>query len=171
VVALDRIDYIAKMEIQFSDTNIAVQRNLVNKLLRDLKAMLKRWLNSEYISTHTHSILNSSNAVLLRAYGLPEIHKSGIPLRIIISLSGSLLHNLAKFLQEILSLTFPTFFSHIHNSLDFLKKLTNLYLPDDVVLVSLDVVSLFTNVPVDLALDILEKKMVTHSRTHPSAQK
>jgi len=42
--------------------------------------------------------------------------------------------------------------------MDFLKKLTTLHLPDDVVLVSLDVVSLFTNVPVDLILEILEKK-------------
>jgi len=43
-VALNRIDYIAKMETQFSDTNtyIAIKRNPVNKLLRDLKAMLKR---------------------------------------------------------------------------------------------------------------------------------
>jgi len=58
VVTLDRIDYIAKMETLFSDTNtyIAVQRNLVNKLLRDLKAMLKHWLTFEYISTHTFYI-------------------------------------------------------------------------------------------------------------------
>jgi len=88
--------------------------------------MLKRWLNSEYILTHTHSILNFSNAILPRAYGLSKIHKSGIPLRIIIFSFGSPLHNLANFVQEILSLSFPSFFSHIHNNLDLLKKLMNL---------------------------------------------
>jgi len=72
----------------------------------------------------------------------------------IISLTGSPLHNLANSIHEILSLSFPISFSHIHNSLDFLKKFANL----DVVLISLDVVSLFTNVPVDLVLEILEEK-------------
>jgi len=68
VVALNRIGYIVKMETQFSDTNIyiTIKRIPVNKLLRDLKAMLKRWLTSKYISTHTYSLLNSSNAILSR---------------------------------------------------------------------------------------------------------
>jgi len=75
------------------------------------------------------------------------------------------LHNLVNFLQEILSLSFPTSFSHFHNNLDLLKKLTNLHLPDDVVLVSLDVVSLFINIPVDLALKILKEKW-SHIHEH-----
>jgi len=159
VVTLNRIDYIAKMETQFSQYlysryNVILS---INYSTRDLKAMLKRWLNSKYISTHTHSILNSSNAVLPKTYRLPKIHTLEIPL-IIFSLSGCPLHNLANFLHEILNLIFSTFFSYIHNSPDHLKKLTNLHLPDDVVLVSLDVVSLFINVPVNLVLEILEEK-------------
>jgi len=55
------------MEIQFSDTNtyITIKRNPINKLLRDLKATLKRWLTSKYISIHTHSLLNCSNVSIL----------------------------------------------------------------------------------------------------------
>jgi len=87
-----------------------------------------------------------------------DYHKPDISLRIIISSPGSLSHNLANHLHKIFSLSLPTSVSHIYNSRDFLKKLTNLHLPDDAVLVSLDVVSLFTNVPVDLVLEILEEK-------------
>jgi len=44
VVALDRLDYIAKMENIFSDTNTytVLQRNPINKLIEELKKTLKR---------------------------------------------------------------------------------------------------------------------------------
>jgi len=95
VVALDRMDYIVKMENYLSDTNTysILQRNPVNKLLKNLKQLLNRWSNSKYITTRTHNFLNSSNPILPRAYGLPKIHKQGLPLRIIVSSSGSPLHS------------------------------------------------------------------------------
>jgi len=49
-------------------------------------------------------------------------------------------------------------FSHLNNSLDLRKKLENLYIPDNCILVSLDVISLFTNVPLDSVIEIIEEK-------------
>jgi len=87
VVALDRIDYINKMENNLADTStyISIQRNPINKIIEYLKKILKCWLQNEYIIEHTHTQLNSSNAILLRAYDLPKIHKTDYPLRIIVS--------------------------------------------------------------------------------------
>lgn len=105
VVALDRDDYLDKMVSSLNDRNTysLVQRNPINKILEDLKRMIKRWQQNEYISDTTFSRLNFSNAILPRAYGLPKIHKPGLPLRIIVSSTGSPLHNLATFLQKILN--------------------------------------------------------------------
>jgi len=160
VVALDRIEYISRMEDSLSDTNTytILQRSPVNKLLNNLKELLKRWQNSKYISIQTHNHINSSNPILPRAYGLPKIHKKGHPLRIIVSSSGSPLHNLATYLQKILQVSLPTASSHIDNSLDLIHKLESLYIPHNCILVSLDVISLFTNVPIELVIDILEEK-------------
>jgi len=105
---------------------------------------------------HTYSILNSTNAILLRAYGLPKIHKEGRPLRIIIFSSGSPLHNLAKFLHKILVNSLPLASSHIKNSRQTVKNLSKLHIPDEYFLASFDVVSMFTNIPIDLALQIVE---------------
>jgi len=73
VVALNRLEYIAKMENIFSDTNTYIlQRNPINKLINELKKTLKRWIQSKFISDKEFS-LNSSSTILPRAYGLPKI--------------------------------------------------------------------------------------------------
>jgi len=96
--------------------------------------------------------------ILPRAYGLPKIHKIGYSLRIIVSCSGSPLHNLALFLHKILVKSLPPSFSYIKNSLQLLRKLSNLHVLDECCLTSFDVVSLFTNVPTDMVLEIIEEK-------------
>jgi len=113
-VALDRTDYISKMKDCLSDINTysILQRNPVNKLLINFKKLLKRWLNSKYISIQTHNYINSSDPILSRAYGLPKIHKKGLPLRIIVSSSGSPLHNLIIYLQRILQDSLRISFNH-----------------------------------------------------------
>jgi len=160
VVAIDRRDYLNKMETYLSDSNtyISLKHNPAKKLLNDLKSLLKRWSNLKYISSYTCSLLNTSNAILPRAYGLPKIHKAGYPLRVIVSSSGSPLHNLALFLHKILSKSLPPAFSYIKNSSQLLKTLSNLHIPNDCCLASFDVVSLFTNVPTDMVLEIIEEK-------------
>jgi len=160
VVALNRGEYLSKMKacLSDSDTYIVLKQNPAKKLFSDLKIMLKRWNNQGYVSSGSYFFLNSSNAVLPRAYGLPKIHKVGHPLRIIVSSSDSPLHNLAHFLHKILIKSLPSHFSHVKNSFQLKKLLSNLYVPDDCFLASFDVVSLFTNVPTDMALDIIKEK-------------
>jgi len=172
VVALDRDVYKNKMELLLSDTNTysILKRNPVNGLLKDLKELLKRWLNLKYISSSIHCLLNSSNAFLPRAYGLPKIHKPGFPLRIIISSTDSPLHNLAEYLQNILSNSLPIPPSHIQNSIDLAQKLVGFRFPEESSLVSLDVISLFTNVPIDMVLDILDENWI-HIQSHTSIPK
>jgi len=56
VVTLDNMDYIDKLERNLSDTDtyILLQRNPINKLIENLKKILKRWLENEYISSYIH---------------------------------------------------------------------------------------------------------------------
>jgi len=84
VVALDKNEYVNKMESYLSDTDtyIELKHNPVHKLINELKTLLKRWLAHKYVSFQTYSALNTSNPILPRAYGLPKIHKSGHPLRV-----------------------------------------------------------------------------------------
>jgi len=83
-------------------TLILFYNGILNKLIINLKELLKRWPNSKYISIEIDNYINSSNPILPGSYGLPKIHKKGLPLRIIVSSSRSPLHNLATYLQRIL---------------------------------------------------------------------
>ncbi|KYN22070.1 hypothetical protein ALC57_05546 [Trachymyrmex cornetzi] len=118
VVACDKVDYIRDMELLFSDsqTYTLLKRNPVNTIISDLLSLLKCWKRHELISDSTYKYLYSSNKILPRAYGLKKIHKVGFPLRVIVSSTGSPLHNLASFLHKILHNSLPRAKSCVDNS-------------------------------------------------------
>ena len=107
-------------------------------------------------------------------YRLPQIHKTGNPLRSIVSSRGSVTCGVAKVLSKVLK---PL----VGESPTTYKVLATLYLGPKVLtlqpgecLTSYDVTSLFTSVPIDPALDIikdlLEKDEKLNDRTLLSVQ-
>jgi hypothetical protein len=84
-----------------------------------------------------------------RLYGLPKIHKMDVPLRPIVNCIGSPTYDLAKYLTDLLIPLVEQSDCHIRNSEAFVQKLQSMELQETNILVSLDVVSLFTKVPLD----------------------
>ncbi len=80
------------------------------------------------------------------AFGLPNIHKDGIPLRPIVSNRGSACHPLCLFLVEIISPLTGKSSSYVKNSAHFVGRISDVPIHSNQ-MVSLDVVSLFTKVP------------------------
>ncbi|KYN38511.1 hypothetical protein ALC56_07111 [Trachymyrmex septentrionalis] len=100
--------------------------NLVNKMLTQLKTLLKRWKQLGFVENFVYNKLNASNPVAHLAYGLPKIHKVGYPLRIIVSSVRSPLYNLASFLNDILHDSIPVANSFIKNNFHLTKHISNL---------------------------------------------
>lgn len=71
--------------------------------------------------------------------GLPKIHKTAFPLRIIVSTMGSPLYNIACFLYNILHEFIPKLNSHIKDSWNFVDRIRTLKIQLDEILISLDV--------------------------------
>ncbi|GJQ72197.1 hypothetical protein Trydic_g3288 [Trypoxylus dichotomus] len=81
-----------------------------------------------------------------RLYGLPKIHKQDVPLRPIVSAIGAPTYLLAKHLTTLLQLYIGGKPSYIRDSAHFVEKFRKMrFNPGDIV-VSFDVVSLFTQV-------------------------
>ena len=92
-------------------------------------------------------------------YGLPKIHKPGIPLRPIISSIGTVTYNTAKELARILKPLVGLSEHHIHNTIDFVQQIKEVKLKKEESLVSYDVTALFTSVPIPPVLKIIEEKL------------
>ena len=106
--------------------------------------------------------LNCTVPILPLAHDLPKIHKIGCPLKVIVSSIGSPLHNLASFLHKIINKSLPPAHSSIVNSYFLTKKISNLTISAEASLLSLDVISLFINVPIDLVLDTDKLNFLEH---------
>ncbi|KAG8236414.1 hypothetical protein J437_LFUL012835 [Ladona fulva] len=91
-----------------------------------------------------------------RLYGLPKIHKDGIPLRPIVSAINSPTYNLAKYLTGLLSPHVGKCEHHIRNSSHLINILDEIHLDPSNIMVILDVVSLFTKVPLKETFQQLE---------------
>ena len=165
-VALDKDKYIQDMNNLLSDQNtyIIVKKDPLRKISSSLRELLTRWKNMDYISSATYRYLSCSDGVLPRAYGLPKIHKPNHPLRVIVSSINSPLYTLASFLDKIMHISFPRASSSVKNSFDLVNKLKYITIGKDHTLISLDAVSLFTNIPLDLAIESVNSRWEFISR-------
>ncbi|XP_075162859.1 uncharacterized protein LOC142235489 [Haematobia irritans] len=121
------------------------------KLLRKNNKLIMEFYKQSYISKYEKFQLTSNSATAPRLYGLPKIHKQNMPLRPIASSFEVPCYNLAKYIGTILKNIILEIYN-IKNSLELNVKLDNIYLDEDDILISLDVVSLFTNIPIHLAI-------------------
>jgi len=100
--------------------------------------------------------LRSSDSNLPKAYGLPKVHKINFPYRIIVSSVDTAPYSLSSFLQDNISISLEKNNSCIANSFDLYDTLSKKRMRDIDTLISLNVTSLFTNVP--FVLDSVSKR-------------
>ncbi|XP_039309325.1 uncharacterized protein LOC120358632 [Solenopsis invicta] len=159
-VAMNRLDYKNKMTALLSDedTYKKIAKDPIRQITSKSRLLLARWRDSDYISNVKYRTLYCSDGTLPRAYGLPKLHKVGNPLRIIISSIDSPLYDLASYLHTTISKSVPEANSHVSDSFQLVNKLSGAQLDDNFILISLDVVSLFTNIPIELAINSISNR-------------
>ena len=90
-------------------------------------------------------------------YGLAKVHKEGIPLRPIVSIPGTSYDKIGKWVSRWLEKVLE---SKINTSSDDVRNsIRNLKLASSEVLISLDVSSLYTNVPVSESIEKAAKRL------------
>ena len=156
IVIMDLHEYTNKIHALLRDplTYTPTNLNTIQKETTKFNQAYKRlFTNDDTDKTWTSLIEYHPRIPTL--YGLPKTHKANVPMRPITSGIGSAPHKIAKAVAKILTPLLGTISpSHITNSGDLLKKLKNTNITN-MSLASLDVQSLYTNVPVDKCLDRL----------------
>lgn len=152
-MVMERETYVDKMLdfLHNSETYEIVSHYPTNKMICDLHD-LSSWKSKSYINIYTYNSLNCTNRVLSRAYGLSKIHKPNCSLRVIVSYVYSPLLVFSLFLHKLIYKSIPPTEIKIHNSFHLVSNYLSMTIDEHYELFSLNAVSLFTNVPVDLAI-------------------
>jgi len=118
-----------------------------------------RWKRSEFIDQHTYRNLLVTDGVLSEGLWADKDTQAKLSNQNN-SCIKSPLYLLASFLHNLIHNSIPKQFSHICNSYHFLpvNELNGQLLQTACELVSLDVVSLFTNVPIELINDSIVRR-------------
>ena len=162
-VVMDTVDYTAKMLQILNDTSkfeylgSCEDNDRTGQHERALQAFLLRQCKQGDISSEVYDRVRPTGSLRPRMYGLPKVHKAKpIPLRPILSMVGSAQHELARWLAEVLQPVLTHYsFNVVKDSFSFCDDLRE-YGPikHDAFMCSFDVVSLFTNVPIDETIQI-----------------
>jgi len=145
--------------LQNTNTYIIVKKDLSTSIEKKLNEMIKKWHGEDYITRKEMLRLRSSDSILPKAYGLPKIHKENTPLRIIISSVNTTLYPIVKYLNKVISDNIPRTEFQVRNSFELHDALSSKIIPESCMLSSLDLVSLFTNIPLDLAMNSIAKRI------------
>ena len=150
-VVMDRTWYVNECMRQLNDCNFYQKqsKDLTSKIQERIRKYTSRMHNEKLIDENTFKYLTCNpNPQPGRFYILPKIHKQGNPGRPIISSNGHPTEHISEFVDFHLQPLVKTLPSHIKDTTHFLLKLQELgSLPDNAILVSLDVSSLYTNIP------------------------
>ena len=164
VVVLDRTTYEDSIINLISDSSKFSKLNCDPTLSREgkLQRFLRRLKKNGEIDDTTYQDICPTGSQPARIYGLPKMHKahepsSAPPFCPIVSSIGTYNYNLAKFLCTLLDCHIPSDFC-ARDSFSFVNEITNLHTSDKF-MVSFDVESLFTNIPllesIELAVDYI----------------
>ena len=160
-VLMNKTDYIEKMSVILNDTSKFRTLGPVKtcdrteKVEKDLVTYLQMLKNEEQISKHEFDRIKPTGTLRPRLYGLPKIHKPTCPVRPIVSMTASPQYSISKWLCIYLQPVQDYYCKRtVKDSFDFVAKLRDSPVPLNAHMCSFDVVSLFTNVPIDETVDI-----------------
>ena len=117
--------------------------------------------------------LKSNQSPFARFYLTLKAHKlkpgqtvDQLKSRPIVSCPGSLLHGLGVWVDRKLQEVAQQTVSYFRNTLELKKQLLELHLPTNARLFTVDAVSMYTNIPTHMALNLIVKNLTQYQRKH-----
>ena len=158
LVVMDKEEYINKaQDLLKEETYRIIPEDPTNKQKNKFIQLLKKIKTEGGISEENYKKMYPTCAGIPKFYGLPKVHKAGVPLRPIVSSGGSVTYNTSKELARIFKpLAGRSSFS-VQNTMDFVEQVKNIRLQPQECIVSYDVKALFTSVPMKPAIKIIKQ--------------
>lgn len=149
IVIMNRDDYIKEADRQLSDTSFykVLQSDPTDEFKQIVKENVEALLEAKEIDKNMVRSLIPLSPIAGRFYLLPKIHKANVPGRPIVSGIGTVTENISLYVDSLINKIPPNIPSFIRDTNHFLSEILDLEIPNGCLLVTLDVASLYTNIP------------------------
>ncbi|CAN8013568.1 unnamed protein product [Ixodes persulcatus] len=134
-----------------------LQEDPTKKFTKLITETLNLMLDNGDISEDIHKSMKPAYPKAGRFYTLPKIHKQGNPGRPIVSGIDTVTERISSFVNFLIMNLPPSMPSYIKDTNHFLREITELLIPTDAILVTMDVASLYTNIPHQDGIDAVIK--------------
>ena len=160
-VVMMRSDYNGKLQKLLSDptTYRKLPKDPTPTQEAKVSRVLKKLEKGREISNSLYNKLRPTGSLPPRIYGLSKIHKPSTPLRPIVSCIKSPIYQLAKYVASVISPLAGMTNSYVSNSKHFVEMMEDVLVDEGETMMSFDVSSLFTNVPIGEAVDIIRARL------------
>ena len=134
-----------------------LEEPIVSQTAAKVKTIVNTMFANGHIDKMTYKWLNSGQNPprIPEFYTLTKIHKSNPVSRPIVSGSGGLTERISSFVDSLLQPIAKKQESYIKDTTHFINFIENTPLPDNAILVSLDVCSLYTNIPQEEGINVV----------------
>lgn len=162
-VLMSKLDYDAKMKVLLDErtTYTVLDEDPTKRIEGRCNRLILKWKRMGFVTEEEASKLTRYNSICSRMYGKPKIHKPNAPLRPIVSMVDSATYNLSKMFATTLKNVTGKTNRSVKNAFELKNALKNLKIPKGYILISLDVVSLFTKIPKELVYQCIRDKWDT----------
>ena len=167
IVVENRLDHITECKRQLNDIKfyMKLEEDLTSKYRLKVEQLIIQMYDTKEIDIKTYNYLMSGGNRTSIFYTLPKIHKKfekippGHP---IVSSIDSPTEKISQFLDIILQPYAQSGRSYIKDTSDFLLKLENTWIESDEWIFSMDVSSLYTNIPHHEGIKVVSEVIKTH---------
>ncbi|XP_072033416.1 uncharacterized protein [Amphiura filiformis] len=126
---------------------------------RELVAILSILKKDGKINRSQYDLLFPTAENIPRIYGTPKIHKPGNKVRPIVDYTGTIAYQTSRALADILSPLVGGTDHHVQNSKHLAEGLAEVMIEEEEIFNSHDVVSLFTNTPIEQSLQVIKSRL------------
>ncbi|KAL2095452.1 hypothetical protein ACEWY4_010171 [Coilia grayii] len=172
IVIQDSETYRLEIKRQLDDTEFytALTTDPTIRFQSRIKRTLNTALTSGEINKEEFDFLYQEHPIRAVFYTLPKVHKKSgdhIPGRPIVAGCQSLTEPISQYVDYYIKPLVCSLPSYLKDTTDFLNKLQRIIICDTDLLCTIDVTSLYTNIPHDLGLDALEHYLTSRENSHP----
>ncbi|XP_065578057.1 uncharacterized protein LOC136038689 [Artemia franciscana] len=161
LVVMNTTDYDNKIFSHLNDTITyqTITHDPTDQFTNNIINELKQLKQNGKITPQLYNKFFPRGSFCPKLYGLPKIHKQGIPLRPIVACTKAPAANIGKWLCTAFKPLLYSQNSYIHNSADLIKNLSNTSISENTIVSSFDIVSMYTNIDVTVSEELLKNKI------------